>query len=498
LDAIILGSGACFGELALLNNAPRAATVTATKATTLYTVAREDFDKLLGGTLDIVRENSYMHIISGVSMLSTLNQDELQKMVKRFQQQEFAPGDKVIRQGDVGDKFYIISRGTAEVMLSTNTNNTVVTTLKTGDYFGEMALLSEEKRAASIVAKEPLVCLALTKADFQTIVGSIDEFRARNKERHAELNEVKSHPTKRNIPQKELTEIASLGAGTFGKVKLVEHKKSKNKETYALKVMVKAEIIAQKQEANVEEEKRLMKQADHPFILKLFCEYDDSKQIYLLLEFVQGGELFSVVHKETHDGVPVEDCRFYAACVMSVLGYLHSMEVIYRDLKPENILIDTEGYAKVIDFGFAKPLREGGKTYTLCGTPEYLAPEIVLGRGYSHSVDWWAFGILCYEMIAGYSPFADKHCDQLVTCRNIVNGHLKFPKKFDVTCKGMIKRLLEKDISKRMSKFDTIVQDPFFASVDMRQLEDKNYPGVPWIPEVKDKYDTSLFEPEEF
>jgi protein kinase A len=206
------------------------------------------------------------------------------------------------------------------------------------------------------------------------------------------------------IEFKDLKPLAVLGAGTFGRVSLVQH--TKTKEVYALKALIKAEIVMHKQQSNVVQEKNVMIQSNHPFILRLFTTFRDTTKLYMLLEFVQGGELFSVIHTNKSDGVPAAQAKFYGAGVLLGLAYLHSKDIAYRDMKPENCLVDKDGYPKVVDFGFAKIIKNS-KTYTLCGTPEYLAPEIVLGRGHDKSVDYWAFGILLYEMIAGYSPFSD-------------------------------------------------------------------------------------------
>jgi serine/threonine protein kinase len=151
----------------------------------------------------------------------------------------------------------------------------------------------------------------------------------------------------------------------------------------------------------------------------------------MLLEFVQGGELFSVLHPAHPprgvDGLPDHAAKFYAAGVILGLEHLHNKDIAYRDMKPENCLIDKLGYPKIVDFGFAKII--DSKSFTLCGTPEYLAPELVLGRGHTKAVDYWAFGILLYEMQSGYSPFSDPQgMDQVVICKNIVKGNLTFEK----------------------------------------------------------------------
>jgi protein kinase A len=184
--------------------------------------------------------------------------------------------------------------------------------------------------------------------------------------------------------------------------------------------------------------------ANHPFILKLYSTFSDSNCIYFLLELVQGGELFSIIHGS--GGCLNSDfARFYAACITSGLAHLHDKKICYRDLKPENVLIDKEGYCKIVDFGFAKIVKD--VTFTLCGTPEYLSPELVIGKGHHKGVDYWALGILIYEMLCGYSPFQDpKNQDQVAICKNILRMKVEFPSYMvDSDAKDLILKLLTKD-----------------------------------------------------
>ena len=154
------------------------------------------------------------------------------------------------------------------------------------------------------------------------------------------------------------------------------------------------------------------------------------------MEFVSGGELFTYLRKEGR--LPVKQACFYAAQVAIIFEYLHSKNVIYRDLKPENLLIDPKGYLKITDFGFAKVVK--GRTYTLCGTPEYLCPEILMNKGHGKGVDWWTLGVLIYEMIAGIDPFNDE--DPMSIYRNILREKVKFPRKFDRSARSLVKHLL--------------------------------------------------------
>merc|ERR1711981_1227929 len=209
-----------------------------------------------------------------------------------------------------------------------------------------------------------------------------------------------------------------------------------------------------------------------------------------ILEFVSGGELFTYLR-----GVgrfePPQAC-FYAAQVGMMFEYLHSKNVIYRDLKPENLLINIDGYMKLTDFGFAKIVE--GRTYTLCGTPEYLAPEILLNKGHGKAVDWWTLGVLLYEMIAGIDPFSDE--DPMAIYQKILKGKILFPKGFDRDAKSLVKHLLVADLSKRYGNLKRGVQDikkhRWFKNLDWKTLIEKRLP-VPYKPIVKSESDTSNF-----
>lgn len=174
------------------------------------------------------------------------------------------------------------------------------------------------------------------------------------------------------------------------------------------------------------------------------------------MEFVQGGELFTYL-RSVGKFISTQAC-FYAAQVTMMFEYNHSFNVIYRDLKPENLLIDKDGYLKLTDFGFAKIVQS--RTYTLCGTPEYLAPEILTNKGHGKGVDWWTLGVLLYEMIAGIDPFNDD--DPMSIYQKILKGVIRFPKKFDKDARSLVKHLLQADLSKRYGNLKN-------ASLDIKQ-----------------------------
>ncbi len=216
----------------------------------------------------------------------------------------------------------------------------------------------------------------------------------------------------------------------------------------------------------------------------------DSRFIYIAMEYVSGGELFTYLRSVGR--FPSSQACFYAAQVTMIFEYIHSKNVIYRDLKPENLLIDPEGYLKLTDFGFAKVVE--GRTYTLCGTPEYLAPEILTNKGHGKGVDWWTLGVLLYEMIAGIDPFNDD--DPMAIYQNILRGVVKFPRKFDKDARSLVKHLLQADLSKRYGNLKNASQDVknhrFFDIINWKLLFQK---GVvpPYKPVVKSENDTSNF-----
>lgn len=199
-----------------------------------------------------------------------------------------------------------------------------------------------------------------------------------------------------------------------------------------------------KQVAHVKAEKNILQKVDFPFIVNLLGYCQDDKCVYLILEYISGGDFFG--HLRSREKLDESTARFYAAQVLLSFEYLHSMDIIYRDLKPENLLLDEKGNLKIADFGFAKKIEH--RTFTLCGTPDYLAPEIILAKGHGKAVDWWTLGVLIYEMLAGIAPFADD--DASAIYQKILEGKLTFPRHFSRSAKDLIRKLLTADLTKRV------------------------------------------------
>ncbi|KAM0120289.1 cAMP-dependent protein kinase catalytic subunit [Aspergillus fumigatus] len=205
-----------------------------------------------------------------------------------------------------------------------------------------------------------------------------------------QANQTEARTTKGKYSLDDFTIQRTLGTGSFGRVHLVQSKH--NHRFYAIKVLKKAQVVKMKQVEHTNDERRMLNRVRHPFLITLWGTWQDARNLYMVMDFVEGGELFSLLRKSQADVMdplqrfPNPVAKFYAAEVTLALEYLHSQQIIYRDLKPENLLLDRHGHLKITDFGFAKEVPD--ITWTLCGTPDYLAPEVVSSKGYNKSVDW--------------------------------------------------------------------------------------------------------------
>eukprot|EP01134_Creolimax_fragrantissima_P006227 CFRG6227T1 len=287
----------------------------------------------------------------------------------------------------------------------------------------------------------------------------------------------------------DYTMIKTIGTGTFGRVYLCTN--SKQNEYYAMKICRKVDIVRLKQVEHIRSERAILAFVQHPFIIHMYASYQDSVHLYMLFEYVCGGELFSHLRKAGRFENTV--ARFYVVEIVLALEYLHDLDVIYRDLKPENLLLGTHGHIKITDFGFAKRVTD--RTWTLCGTPEYLAPEIIQSKGHGKGVDWWALGVLTYEMIAGYPPFYDD--SPFGIYEKILGGRLAFQSHFEPNCKDFIKKLLTGDRTKRLGTLRNGVVDVkkhrWFKGIDWDLALLGDLPP-PIVPDVQGLDDTRNFD----
>jgi len=305
-----------------------------------------------------------------------------------------------------------------------------------------------------------------------------------------EVTTLRRHFAAAKLTKKKFLVGETLGTGTFGRVRMVTYN-YKKPMYYALKMLKKSEIIRLKQVEHIKSEKSILSQINHPFIVVLYASFQDENNLFMLMEYIIGGELFSQLRKVGR--FSNDTSRFYAAEIVLALEYLHSKNIVYRDLKPENLLIDKDGHMKITDFGFAKVVED--RTWTLCGTPEYLAPEIIQSKGHGKAVDWWALGILIYEMLAGYPPFYDENPFGIY--QKILAGKIEFPRHFDPNAKDLVKKLLTADRTKRFGCLkdgaEDIKRHKWFKGVDWVKVYNRKV-KPPFIPGYKSLDDTSNFD----
>ncbi|CAG9859173.1 unnamed protein product [Phyllotreta striolata] len=289
----------------------------------------------------------------------------------------------------------------------------------------------------------------------------------------------------------KMIKIKTLGSGSFGRVLLVKCTTESGPEYYAMKCIEKQKIIKTKQVEHTLYEKRIMESIGFPFIISLKYCFKDNSYIYFVMPFINGGEMFT--HLRRMRKFPENLSKFYASQVLLALEFLHYCHIIYRDLKPENILIDHKGYLKIADLGFCKVVE--GRTWTLCGTPEYIAPEIILSKGYGTAVDWWSYGVLLFEMSAGWPPFTSR--DEMEVYEKIVAVKYKCPGFFTNELRDLIGNLLQRDLSRRYGNLRNGVMDiknhKWFKDVDFWAIY-RYEVNAPFKPAVLAVYDTSNFD----
>ncbi|CAM9717332.1 unnamed protein product [Chrysoparadoxa australica] len=564
-----IGPGATVGELALLYSAPRSGTVVVKETAVLWVLKREKFREVsaVSNTATLVERCQAIKSVPEFNDLNTWNIAKLAEVQTRV---VLKAGQAMYEEGVTTDRCYVLESGSLEGQSKEPTNRTEMSKMiganippppdtgdapptpdgetmiyKQGTFFGIPVLFSagnarrkawlkkeddDEKKTflgavppASVVALEDCTVSYFTVQQFQEVVGNVKAvFKAQLSGRPslARLPSFKFTPKKEEVKFSvdDFTQVQFLGTGSFGRVTLVKFAnlqtqmkspKCSKQKLFALKALSKQAVIDRGQLAHVRDERLLLQNLDHPFVLAMFAFFQDDTSIYLLMEAVTAGEMWSVVYEGLagypEGKLPVEHGRFYSSTVLEALAYMHGKGVAYRDLKPENIMVDEKGYPRLIDLGFAKKIPftidAGGRTevhpksFTMCGTPEYLAPEFIFNSGHDRSVDWWAFGALAFEFIAGHTPFqgpADS-ADMTALFTRIAcskRDGIAFPYDFDRKAKGkelrdLVTKLLNSEHTARLGNLAggpaDVRNHEFFSSIDWEKLVAKTIPA-PWKP----------------
>ena len=310
-------------------------------------------------------------------------------------------------------------------------------------------------------------------------------FEKKKEEKQKKTKTIYAPAGKKAVTVDDFELLKTLGRGAHGKVLCCE-RKGQPGERYAMKIIKKQHIIDSNQLEHTMAEKAILSCLDHPFLVSLKYAFQNETKIYFVMEFMRGGELFQ--HLKRVKAFTEAQTRFICACLVTSLGRLHNEDYIYRDLKPENVLLDERGYAKLTDFGLAKSLAVSDVAKTFCGTPEYLAPEVILDKGCNRPADWWSLGILIYEMMFGIPPFYSRDVQEMY--KNTIVNPLKFKARPKVSdeAKDFIAGLLVKAPAKRLgSVADSleVMSHPWFKDFDWCKLLDKKL-VPPYNPNEKD------------
>ena len=473
------GPGDSFGELALMYNCPRTATIAAASDTVLWSLDRVSF-RMVVLEANTKKASMYESFLEKVTLLAPLSKDQRNRMVDALEECSVAPNETIINEGDEGTHFYIIVEG--EVSITKRGSDGELARRKTGDYFGELSLRTGAPTIASVTAATACKVVRMDRGAFQRLLGPLDSLLAMRKYTTGGVelaagevaqgedaakgaagglpseHEFEKAERKLTLADMEVTK-GTLGEGAFGKVRRCRLRDSG--KVFALKQMVKSEIVSMGQVEHIMQETQVLSKIAHPFVTNKFAGFDTPSNLILLMEFCPGGDLFDQLYK--HKSFSLPDTRIYTSQILLPLEYLHDMSIVHRDLKLENVLVSQDGALKLTDFGFAKHIKY--RSWTLCGTPEYLAPEIILEKGHGKAVDYWAFGVLFYEMLNGHSPFEAE--DHLATYQKILDGAITYPPKMDSEAVDIISKLLQKDISRRYGNLrdgcKDIKEHPFYA-----------------------------------
>ena len=462
----------------------------------------DEFSKVIENTVGIDSNRNYDNIkskpnnpvklLNRISKLQdyylfqSLSKKTLEKIAIKMSKEKYKNGDVIVNEGTKGTKFYLIYKGRVKIIK----DGKYLRHLETGNCFGERAILtSDDIRTATVIAVgKKVVCYILSKEDFSLIL--TDENTKKYLIKKLSLQDD-------DISLDNLKMIKFLGKGKFGNVYLVHN----NKNVYAIKAVSRIAVNKQKMLANYfVNERRIMLTIDHPFIVKMVKTLKNEYFCFFLIEYINGTTLEEHLKKnrQVHNIHNIEETKFYIASLLITIDYLHNKMIAHRDIKPNNIMIDGNGYLKLIDFGTAKVCKD--YTSTVIGTPHYIAPEILKGKGYSMSCDYWSIGVTLFEIFYGKFPFGNDAKDIIEIYKETVNQPLIFPinsSSFkDVN--ELISNLLKKKVKERICSFTQVKEEKFFKSFDWDKLIDFKL-TAPFIPKanIEEDYSKIIYENQE-
>lgn len=371
-----------FGETALYNSEVRTASVMALSKTTVISITRDAFIEKLGPMKDLLQRKRIEEFFTTIKFFDNIKlaPNVIIQLIDSSKVIDYEPSTVIVNIGDspgikyyfLLGSFYIIEQGTV-----TASGPKGSYTISKGGYFGEQALLSLQNQRDKITTMEKVRCLVLGSKDFAEII----------------------QPLLYKLEDLVVDDI--LGLGGFA---LVQKVHPKNSTLYfALKSVSKTKLKSAGAQRNIINEKKLISKIYHPFLTKLVSTFQNDSYVYMLEEHIEAGDLRTLMLHQRSGRFTDSLAKFFAAIIITGLDHLHNRHIVYRDAKPENIMLCANGYIKIIDFGNAKEIED--RTYSLCGTPDYMAPELWLNEGHGIPCDYWAYGVMLYEFLNGITPF---------------------------------------------------------------------------------------------
>ena len=447
----------------------------------LAVLRKEAVERELGGSLEKVAEDNEAELfLRNVPLCRGFSAHKLRSLWSALHLQRYETGATVLREGEEGSTAFLVKSGAVQVVKQ----GEVLRVIERYGLFGERALMEKSVRTATVIATQPTECFVLQREDFERALDS------------GALQYLASRMQLQNdkVTLASLEVVSYLGNGCYGNVFLVLHRQSES--LYALKTVSRKVVRIHDLSGNLLQERELLLQLEHPFIMKLVKTFKDSSRLYFLMEFVPGEGLFELLNRVKTLSSP--QCRFYIACLLLALEHLQERDIAYRDLKPENVIVDEQGYPKLIDFGLAK--RVSGRTYSIVGTPHYQAPEVLQGTGYSCAADYWSLGVLCYECICGSLPFAPNEDSYQKIKDSILKSKLKFPEDLPRSSplRNFIEILLTRNPSSRRSEAAKFRTHPWFLGLEWvlstQDLLFTRQLAAPLLPELSQVQSAPLSE----
>ncbi|KAM9391496.1 cGMP-dependent protein kinase 1 [Pholidichthys leucotaenia] len=482
-----------FGELALLCNCAHTYSVSAQTESKLWVLDRKTYQTILMQSA-LKRLSHSVELLSSLPFLQSLPADVLVKMSDLIEETHYTDGDYIIRQGASGDTLYVISKGQVSVTEKKlgHEEPVVLSKLSERQWFGEKALWEEDIRAVSVTAAGEVTCLVIDRETFKGIIDGMVLDSCENVQESSDpgIDPGVGPTLPLSSSLSDFQIIGTLGVGEFGHVDLVQLKSS-IKCLFAMRVLMKKLILNNGQREHIQREGRILIEAHCPFIVRLYRIFKDAEHLYILTEACLGGDLSSLLQEKGY----LDECstRFYTACVVKALTFLHSQGVVYRDVKPENVVLDESGYAKLIGSRCLKKVEAGKKTWTFCGTLGYMAPEIILNKGHSTSADFWSLGAFVFELLSGRLPFSGPDPMKILT--GTIHGidQMDFPKIISKSASSLIKKLCRSNPSERLGSQRSGAKDlqkhKWFEGFNWDGLCERTL-NPPFTPKVKHPLDS--------